>query len=112
VRTFRISVLGGFVTRLGIGGVPFLLPLLFQIGLGYGPLMAGLLTMPLAVAAIGMAGGADLLTLGKCVTGECEIDVEIAKGLCLACVALSQYIVPGSELYEEPPPPDPKGKKK
>ncbi len=54
VRTFRISVLGGFVTRLGIGGVPFLLPLLFQIGLGYGPLMAGLLTMPLAVAAIGM----------------------------------------------------------
>ena len=54
VRTFRISVLGGFVTRLGIGGVPFLLPLLYQIGLGYGPLMAGLLTMPLAVAAIGM----------------------------------------------------------
>jgi MFS family permease len=39
---------------LGIGGVPFLLPLLYQIGLGYGPLMAGLLTMPLAVAAIGM----------------------------------------------------------
>jgi EmrB/QacA subfamily drug resistance transporter len=34
VRTFRVSVIGGFVTRLGIGGMPFLLPLLYQVGLG------------------------------------------------------------------------------
>jgi EmrB/QacA subfamily drug resistance transporter len=54
VRTFRISVLGGFITRLGIGGMPFLLPLLYQIGLGYAPWQAGLLTMPQALAAIGM----------------------------------------------------------
>jgi EmrB/QacA subfamily drug resistance transporter len=54
LRTFRISVVGGFVTRLGVGGMPFLLPLLYQIGLGHTPLGAGLLTMPLAVAAIGM----------------------------------------------------------
>ncbi|OYU45234.1 MAG: MFS transporter, partial [Burkholderiales bacterium PBB4] len=33
-RTFRVSVLGGFVTRLGVGGMPFLLPLLYQLGLG------------------------------------------------------------------------------
>ncbi|MBX2973166.1 MAG: DHA2 family efflux MFS transporter permease subunit [Flavobacteriales bacterium] len=54
VRTFRIPVIGGFITRLGVGGMPFLLPLLYQIGLGYTPLQAGLLTTPLAVAAIGM----------------------------------------------------------
>jgi EmrB/QacA subfamily drug resistance transporter len=54
VRTFRISVIGGFVTRLGVGGMPFLLPLLYQIGLGYAPWQAGLLTMPQAAAAIGM----------------------------------------------------------
>ena len=54
VRTFRVSVAGGFVTRLGIGGMPFLLPLLYQIGLGYAPWQAGLLTMPQAVSAIGM----------------------------------------------------------
>jgi EmrB/QacA subfamily drug resistance transporter len=54
VRTFRLSVVGGFITRLGVGGVPFLLPLLYQVGLGYSPLVAGLLTTPLAVAAIGM----------------------------------------------------------
>jgi EmrB/QacA subfamily drug resistance transporter len=53
-RTFRVSVIGGFITRLGVGGMPFLLPLLYQIGLGYSPLEAGLLTMPLALGAIGM----------------------------------------------------------
>lgn len=54
VRTFRISVVGGFITRLGIGGMPFLLPLLYQVGLGYSPLQAGLLTAPQALGAIGM----------------------------------------------------------
>jgi EmrB/QacA subfamily drug resistance transporter len=54
VRTFRASVAGGFVTRLGIGGMPFLLPLLYQIGLGYPAWQAGLLTMPQAAAAMGM----------------------------------------------------------
>lgn len=54
VRTFRISVLGGFVTRLGFGGMPFLLPLLYQLGLGFPAWQAGLLTMPSALAAMGM----------------------------------------------------------
>jgi len=54
VRTFRVSVVGGFLTRLGVGGMPFLLPLLYQIGLGYAPWQAGLLTMPPAAAAIAM----------------------------------------------------------
>jgi len=54
IRTFRVSVVGGFATRLGISGMPFLLPLLYQIGLGYAPWQAGLLTMPQAAAAIGM----------------------------------------------------------
>ena len=54
VRTFRVSVLGGFVTRLGFGGMPFLLPLLYQLGLGFAPWQAGLLTMPQALAAMGL----------------------------------------------------------
>ena len=53
VRTFTASVSGGFFTRLGIGGVPFLLPLLYQVGLGYTPVQSGLLIMPQAVAALG-----------------------------------------------------------
>ena len=54
VRTFRVSVVGGFVTRLGIGGLPFLLPLLYQLGLGMPAWQSGLLMMPAAAAAMGM----------------------------------------------------------
>jgi len=54
VRTFRVSVVGGFITRLGIGGIPFLLPLLYQLGLGLPAWQSGLLMMPAAAAAMGM----------------------------------------------------------
>jgi EmrB/QacA subfamily drug resistance transporter len=54
IRTFRVAVLGGFVTRLGVGGLPFLLPLLYQIGLGLPAWKSGLLMMPTALAAMGM----------------------------------------------------------
>jgi EmrB/QacA subfamily drug resistance transporter len=52
IRTFRASVNGSFFTRLGIGGVPFLLPLLYQTGLGYTPIQSGLLIMPQALGAM------------------------------------------------------------
>jgi EmrB/QacA subfamily drug resistance transporter len=54
VRTFRIAVVGGFITRLGVGGLPFLLPLLYQLGLGLPAWQSGLLMMPAAAAAMGM----------------------------------------------------------
>lgn len=54
LRTFRAAVCGGFATRLGISGMPFLLPLLYQLGMGFSPLQAGLLVMPQALAAICM----------------------------------------------------------
>jgi hypothetical protein len=54
IRTFRAAVSGSFFTRLGIGGVPFLLPLLYQVGLGFTPVESGLLIMPQALAAMAM----------------------------------------------------------
>jgi EmrB/QacA subfamily drug resistance transporter len=52
IRTFSASVSGSFFTRLGIGGVPFLLPLLYQVGLGFTPIQSGLLIMPQALASM------------------------------------------------------------
>ena len=52
LRTFRAAVSGSFFTRLGIGGIPFLLPLLYQVGLGLTPIQSGLLIMPQAIAAM------------------------------------------------------------
>ena len=42
--TFRASVVGGFLFRLGIGAMPFLLPLMLQIGFGMTPFQSGLIT--------------------------------------------------------------------
>ena len=54
VRTFRIAISGNLFTRLGIGGIPFLLPLLYQVGLGFSPIQSGLLIMPQAFAAMSL----------------------------------------------------------
>jgi EmrB/QacA subfamily drug resistance transporter len=52
VRSFRVAMSGNLFTRLGIGGIPFLLPLLYQVGLGFTPIQSGLLIMPQALAAM------------------------------------------------------------
>jgi EmrB/QacA subfamily drug resistance transporter len=54
IRSFRVAVTGNLFTRLGIGGIPFLLPLLYQVGLGFTPIRSGLLIMPQAVAAMSL----------------------------------------------------------
>jgi EmrB/QacA subfamily drug resistance transporter len=54
IRTFRAAVLGSYITRLGIGGIPFLFPLLYQVGLGFTPIQSGLMMMPQAIAAISL----------------------------------------------------------
>jgi EmrB/QacA subfamily drug resistance transporter len=52
IRSFRVALTGNLFTRLGIGGIPFLLPLLYQVGLGFSPVQSGLLIMPQALAAM------------------------------------------------------------
>ena len=54
VPTFRASVTGGSVFRIGVGAMPFLLPLLFQVGFGYSPFHSGLITFVSAVGSLGM----------------------------------------------------------
>ena len=54
VRTFRAAVSGSFFTRLGIGGIPFLFPLLYQVGFGFSAIQSGLLMMPQALAAMSL----------------------------------------------------------
>jgi EmrB/QacA subfamily drug resistance transporter len=52
--TLRASIIGGFLFRLGIGALPFLLPLLMQVGFGLSPFRSGLVTFSSAVGAMGM----------------------------------------------------------
>ena len=54
IRSFRVAVTGNLFTRIGIGGLPFLLPLLYQVGLGYSAIQSGLMIMPQALAAMSL----------------------------------------------------------
>jgi EmrB/QacA subfamily drug resistance transporter len=52
--TFRASIFGGFMFRLGIGALPFLLPLLLQIGFNLSPFQSGLITFTGALGSMFM----------------------------------------------------------
>jgi EmrB/QacA subfamily drug resistance transporter len=52
--TFRASIFGGFLFRLGIGALPFLLPLLLQIGFDLSPFQSGLITFTTALGSMFM----------------------------------------------------------
>jgi EmrB/QacA subfamily drug resistance transporter len=54
IRTLRTAIAGGFITRVGVGGLPFLLPLLYQVGLGFGAVQSGLLILPQSLAAMSL----------------------------------------------------------
>lgn len=54
IPTFRASVIGGSIFRIGVGATPFLLPLMFQIGFGLSAFASGLLTFASAAGAMTM----------------------------------------------------------
>lgn len=58
IPTFRASVVGGSLFRIGIGAQPFLLPLLFQVGFGLDAFQSGMLTFVAAIGAITMKASA------------------------------------------------------
>ncbi len=52
--TFAVSVFAGSLFRIGIGAVPFLLPLMIQVGFGRSAAQSGMITFASAAGAIGM----------------------------------------------------------
>jgi EmrB/QacA subfamily drug resistance transporter len=52
--TFYAGVVGGFFFRMGIGAIPFLMPLLLQLGFGLSPFQSGSLTFAAAAGAMAM----------------------------------------------------------
>ncbi|GIV39367.1 MAG: MFS transporter [Thermonema sp.] len=52
VRTFRIGILGGLATRLGISSVPLLLPLMIQLAYKQSAVVSGWMVAPMALTAM------------------------------------------------------------
>lgn len=87
-RTFAVGILGNLFARLGSGALPFLVPLLLQVALGYSPAEAGMSMIPLALAAMFVKSQAGRLIerLGyrRVLTGN-----TLALGFGLASLALA-----------------------
>jgi len=56
--SFRASLTGGFVFRIGVGAMPFLLPLLLQVGFNMTPFQSGMITFTSTMGAIIVKGAA------------------------------------------------------
>ncbi len=52
IRTISVGILGNICARLASGGMPYLTPLLLQVLMGYSPLNAGLMMIPMSLMAI------------------------------------------------------------
>jgi EmrB/QacA subfamily drug resistance transporter len=125
IRTFAAAVSGSFVTRLGIGGVPFLLPLLYQEGLGFTPVESGLLIMPQAAAAlstkflmpkllerVGYRGvlisntvivGCFLMLFATIDAGT-PVWLIVLQGFCYGALTSTQYTSMNTLVYADVPP--------
>lgn len=51
-RTFSVGIAGNVASRLGTGCVPFLMPLMLQVGFGYSAIIAGCMMAPTAIGSM------------------------------------------------------------
>ncbi len=52
IPSYRIGILGNLFSRIGSSAMPFLVPLLLQVGLDFTPLQAGMAMIPIALAGM------------------------------------------------------------
>ena len=86
IPTFRASMIGGTLLRLGLGATPLLLPLLLQIGFGWSPVKAGLLTISQTFGALALKPIAPQL-LRKVGYRNVLVASAIGTGVCTALPA-------------------------
>ena len=61
IATFRLSMIGGSLTRITQGAQPFLLPLMMQLAFGLSAAESGTMTVATAIGSFGMKGAAPRL---------------------------------------------------
>jgi EmrB/QacA subfamily drug resistance transporter len=87
---FRASVTGGFIFRIGIGAMPFLLPLMLQIGFGMSPFQSGLITFATAVGAMTMKMAAATILRRFGFRSVLVANTLLSAGFLAACASFTQ----------------------
>jgi EmrB/QacA subfamily drug resistance transporter len=84
IKTLKIGLSGSLITRLGIGGLPLLFPLMLQTGFGYSASVAGMMLLPSALANIAVKP-----FIVRIITALGYRTVLISNTILLGCVLLA-----------------------
>ncbi|MCZ7839939.1 multidrug transporter subunit MdtD [Leclercia adecarboxylata] len=96
-RTFSVGIAGNIASRLGTGCVPFLMPLMLQVGFGYPALIAGCMMAPTAVGSILAKSGVTQL-LRRLGYRRTLVGVTIFIGVMIAQFSLQSAALPVWQL--------------
>ena len=88
--TFRAGVVGGFLFRIGVGALPFLLPLLMQLGFGMTPFQSGLVTLSSSVGALLMKSAVSPILKRVGFRDALTWNALIASAMIAACAAFTE----------------------
>lgn len=94
-RTFSVGIGGNIASRLGTGCIPFLMPLMLQVGFGYSALIAGFMMAPAAVGSL-VAKSAVTQVLRRLGYRTTLVGVTLIIGLVIAQFSLQ---TPGMPLW-------------
>ena len=89
VPTYSVTVITGSITRIGIGAVPYLMPLIFQIGFGMSAFHSGLLLLASAVGNLGMKAFTTRILQRWGFRTVSIVDVLVASASTIACGLLT-----------------------
>jgi EmrB/QacA subfamily drug resistance transporter len=92
--TFRASVLGGFIFRIGVGALPFLMPLLLQLGFKMTPFESGLITFSTALGAMSMKAVVPVILRQYGFRRTLTVNAVLSAAFLAACAAF----VPGTPV--------------
>jgi EmrB/QacA subfamily drug resistance transporter len=92
IPTFSVTVVTGSFTRIGIGSVPYLMPLLFQIGFGVSAFKSGLLLLASAVGNLGMKALTTRILQRYGFRMVSIVDVTVAGVFIIACGLLTPNV--------------------
>ncbi len=92
-RTFSVGIAGNIASRLGTGCVPFLMPLMLQVGFGYPALIAGCMMAPTAVGSILAKSGVTQL-LRRLGYRRTLVGVTVFIGVMIAQFSLQSAALP------------------
>jgi EmrB/QacA subfamily drug resistance transporter len=94
IPTFAVTVLWGSATRIGIEAVPYLSPLLFQIGFGLSAFQSGLLLLATATGNLGMKAFTTRILRGFGFRTVAAVNTALAALFVMACA----WLVPATPI--------------